>query len=271
MMVAGSLLAAPVTADQVFMWSQGQPVTSLPPAPANFCYLTNVSGKFRGYGERVRLRVMNGKWELGGASQQIDVTAWARCFARSEIKAAPGAVRWASEEISATADNPGSGCVNTTPRNAWWGDAVTVLTMVTGAFKGLGERVTIAQSGDAFGPSTLLLNSCQKQLGAGVYSFFVGKPSSGKTARFIGPNGVGTAAQAGEYQSVPNQNVMMAPLTEAFCYFTSVSGTFNGGGERVTIVPAQDANGVNRWQLQARHASGQGTDACARCYARNQG
>lgn len=270
LMLMAVLAARPAAADQVFMWQQGQATKTLVTAADNYCYLTRISGKFRGYGERIRLRVMNGKWELGGQSAQQDIAAWARCFARSEIKAAPGSVRWASEEISATADNPGSGCVDTTPRNAWWGDAATVMTLVTGALRGGGERATISQSGDPFGPSILTLHSCQKQLGVGAYSFFVGKPSSGKAARFIGPNGIGSAGQAGEYASVANQDVMMAPLVDAICYFTEVSGAFNGGGESLTILPGSDANGVNRWVLQARHASGSGTVAKARCYAKNQ-
>ena len=270
--VATILACLPMAAraDQVFFWNQGQPTRTLVAASTNYCYLTHVGGKFRGFGERVRLRVMNGMWELGGASQQIDVSAWARCFARTEITSIPGAVRWSSEEISATAEKSGNGCVNTNPRDAWWGDAVTVMTLVTGAMRGNGERLTIRQSGDPFGPSQLILYSCQEQLGMGAYSFFVGKPQSGHKARFVGPGGIGTAGQAGDYASVANQNVLMAPVSKAFCYFTEVGGAWNGGGENVTILPAQDANGVNRWMLQARHASGTGVFARARCYARDQ-
>lgn len=262
--------ATAARADSVHLWQQGQPTLTMVPAANNYCYLTRVAGRFRGYGERVRVRVMNGMWELGGASQQIDVAAWARCFARSEIKAADGAARASSEEISLSGTQAGSGKCGSLTKDAWWGDAVTVLTLVTGSLRGGGERVGVAQSGDPFGPSKLTLQSCQAQLGLGVYSFFVGKPQSGRAARFVGPGGTGTAAQAGEYASLGNQNVLMAPLAEAFCYFTSVSGAFNGGGESVTIVPATDANGVPRWMLQARHASGSGVDARARCYARDQ-
>lgn len=270
--ISVALLAAPeaALADKSFQWAQGQATQILGPAADNYCYLTHLAGKFRGYGEKVRVRVLNGTWQLGGSSQQEGVSGWARCFARSEIKGPPGAVRWSSDEISATADTNGGGCVDTFPKNAWWGDAVTVMTLVTGALQGGGERVTIAQSGDPFGSSTLVVHSCQKQLGFGAYSFFAGKPQSGSNARFIGPKGTGTAGQAAEYVSTPNQDVLLAPLTQAFCYFTEIGGAFNGGGESVTILPGADANGVGRWVLQARHASGSGTWAKARCYKRDQ-
>jgi hypothetical protein len=269
-MLCSVSLASPAYADSFFQWGQGNGAQKMLAAADNYCYLTRVRGKFMGYGERIRIRVVNGFWQLEGQSQQQGVAAWARCFARSEIKAPAGAERWSSEEFSATADNPGNGCVDTNPRLAWWGDGATVMTLVTGALRGSGERITINQSGDPFGPSTLVLHSCQKQLGVGAHSFFVGKPQSGRIARFIGPGGTGTPGQAGEYVSLPNQNVMMAPLTEAFCYFTEISGAFNGAGESVTILPGSDANGVSRWELQARHASGSGVSARVRCYARNQ-
>jgi len=265
------LLPSAAHADKVFMWDQGKGAITMLPAADNYCYLTRVSGKFRGFGERVRVRVSNGAWRLEGQSQQAGLSAWARCVARSEFKGPTGTVRWSSEEISATAETGGGACVDTTPKNAWWGDAATVTTLVTGALVGSGERVTVNQSGDPFGPSTLIVHSCQKQLGFGVHSFFVGKPQSGHHARFIGPHGTGTAGQAGDYVSVPNQDVMLAPLFDSICYFTQIGGAFNGAGESLTILPGADSNGVNRWVLQARHGSGSGTFARVRCFAKNQG
>lgn len=271
LLAVGLLLAAsPVRADQAFIWVQGQPTMKLVPAETNYCYLVRVQGKFMGYGEQVRLRVINGFWTLGGTSQQQDVQAIARCFARSEVKAAPNAVRWASEEISATADTAGGGCVDTFPKAAWWGDAATVLTLVTGALRGGGERLTINQSGDPFGASTLILHSCQKQLGMGVYSFFVGIPSSGRSARFIGPNGTGTAGQAGEYTVFPGQQTLMAPTFDAFCYFTEINGKFDGGAESAEILSGGDANGQSRWLLRTSSSGTSSVSAKARCYAKDQ-
>ena len=97
----------------------------------------------------------------------------------------------------------------------------------------------------------------------------MGKPQSGRFARIIGPGGTGTPGRPVKF-SIPNQNVMLAPLTGAFCYSTEISGAFDGVGESVTILPGSDAGGVNRGVPRARHASGGGASAKVRCYARNQ-
>lgn len=268
--VVAALAPAPARADQAFRWLQGQPSVPMAPAAAFHCYLTRVGGKFRGYGEQVRIRVVDRVWRLEGNSRQEGVNAIARCFARATIKVPAGAVRSSGTEVSATADNDGAGCVDTAPRRAGPPGAAANITLVTGALRGGGEHVSVDQMPGAAGAPGLIVHSCQKELAVGVHSLFFGKPGGGSAARFIGPNGIGTASRAGEYISVLNRDVPLAPIGEAICYFSVIGGEFNGGGESVTIAPGADAHGVRRWMLRARHRSGTGVWAKARCYARDQ-
>ncbi len=266
--VLAALTALPlaVRADVGIQWMQGQPAADGGPAATNFCFLTQVRGRFSGHGETVRLRVVNARWRLDGSSQQNSVSGTARCVARSEFGNAK-ATRISSEEIGLGTTSPDGAVCKSVTKKAWWGDAITVLTTFGGRPRGGGEYVRVQQSSDPFGPSKLEVHNCQDdgQMDGAVYSFFFGKPQSGSTPVFIGPSGQGTVAQSGEFVSVHNQDVAMAPTMGTMCYFTQIGGHFLGGGDIVSIVPGSDANGQNRWFLQAR---GGGSFARARCFAK---
>lgn len=119
----------------------------------DYCFLTRVSGKFRGGGEEVRLRrdPKTGSWTLGGRSQQSGVAARATCLPMTTfLSSSWGAVRWISPQFSVTSQvsssllRCGSAPLGSYRYNAaWWGDAFTALTGMSGKFAGLGEFVMI--------------------------------------------------------------------------------------------------------------------------------
>jgi hypothetical protein len=68
------------------LWSQGEPSKDLGPSDDRACFLTRIRGHFEGVGEYVRVRAFDGRWWLGGGSQQAGVLAGARCvYAPSEV------------------------------------------------------------------------------------------------------------------------------------------------------------------------------------------
>lgn len=63
-----------------FFWSQGSAPVPMIPVTSNSCFLTGLSGRFKGAGEVVYAFQYLGWWFLGGSSQQVGVTAQARCI-----------------------------------------------------------------------------------------------------------------------------------------------------------------------------------------------
>ena len=63
-----------------FGWAQGQTPEPMVAADQNSCFLTAMSGRFKGGGELVRAFQYRGWWFLGGSSLQEGVTARARCI-----------------------------------------------------------------------------------------------------------------------------------------------------------------------------------------------
>ncbi len=248
----------------------------------DYCFLTRVSGKFRGGGEEVRLwrNPKSGAWTLGGRSQQSGVTARATCLPMTAfVSASPGAVRWISPQFSVTSQvssslfrcDPaplGSYRYNT----AWWGDAFTALSGISGKFAGLGEFVMVDQSKQGKQPSHVgaAVGQCDVPATAYAMSYFVGKPSSGTVAVFIGPGGTGPVDIAGEYTFTVSHKadaIRMIPTSQGVCFFTHLSGRFNGGGEFASI-ERETVNGVEYWRLVLQHAGAEGAiRAHARCAA----
>lgn len=61
-------------------WGHGESEVEMIGTNEGFCYLTRVTGKFKGGGEAVWIHVKGGSWYLGGKSQQDGVGASARCW-----------------------------------------------------------------------------------------------------------------------------------------------------------------------------------------------
>lgn len=61
-------------------WTQGETPAYLGPSGDRTCFLTRMTGRFKGGGEVVRTYESGGAWFLGGSSLQAGVAASARCL-----------------------------------------------------------------------------------------------------------------------------------------------------------------------------------------------
>lgn len=76
---------------QTFAWQAGAPPTLMPKVETHICLLTEVSGKFQGYGEAAQIRAVKNSdgqmwWQLAVTNQTDGgtVLAGARCIARDQ-------------------------------------------------------------------------------------------------------------------------------------------------------------------------------------------
>lgn len=117
-----------------YKWSQGQPRTRMDNFGNSFCFLSEVSGKFRGGGEHIEITLdpYSRDWLLGGDSQQQGVNAAAYCvgtgynYSRltAEFTLAQGSITTVNLDLG----GPYSSCF---------------LTGIKGKFRGDGERVSV--------------------------------------------------------------------------------------------------------------------------------
>jgi hypothetical protein len=262
---------AAVTHLPIFTWTQGNPDTRMVPGSTHICALSLVQGNFRGGGERVRVYIKSdGWWYIGGASKQNGVAGAAWCAPMADFigpNHGGGSEPWRdhSVEYSNYAGDPPllptGGCPFRAATRAWGGDSATWLTRISGTFDGGAEYVKAEQISSLVGNSTIWASGdCYKQMTAGGYSFFVGNLDSPKLAKFRGPNGVGTAAVAGEYLGT-SAGVNMASITEAFCYLTRAGGSLKSSNDRVFLHRTP-----TNWNLSVRG----GAQASARCFLYDQ-
>lgn len=238
------------------------------------CALGKVQGKFQlddGWPDAsVTVHPTRNEWILTGYDDHTIVGANCVTLNRfsGRIPAGQSATtRWVSGEL--WHNNEANSCNAFLGRqDAWWGDAATFLTGMSGGFYGTGESVNVTQSDDPWAASYLWTTLCQGSNEVVGRSIFVGDPSSGRQAKFKGPWGVGSAAATGEY-SVDRNAVNMARLDEAFCYFTSIRGALAGGGEKAEIKIVTDSSGAQVWSMSTVSQQGELT-AKARCYMYDQ-
>lgn len=263
----------------VHSWTQGQAAVDLGRIDQEFCFLTRVTGRFRGGGEQVRVYQKDGHWWLGGTSGQQGVGGNAVCLAQLLFTAGKGSTRLISPDVMAyyrygsSGIWPVSSCdagLMNGKQNARDGDWATVISGVSGIFVGEGEQVWVDQSPNPSEPSEIhtTTGQCDKTMRGWATSFFIGIPHSSSLPVFIGPHGQGTVAETREFVVDSRHGpsvVRMAPYDQAVCYFTEISGEFNGGGEYVEIYAAGPSGGSKSWFLQAHYLSGTGVHARARC------
>lgn len=118
-----------------YSWHQSQSYpTYMGSASGRVCFLTRISGKFKGWGEWVHAYVSGGNWYLSGGSQQQDVSARARCVL---VNSYTGEYLWSQYQSHATfmGSTAGRSCA---------------LTYVKGNFRGWGEFVHIFDSGGSW-------------------------------------------------------------------------------------------------------------------------
>jgi len=114
-------------------WTQGQGAVDMGPATNQLCVLTRMAGLFGGATDLITTRVQDGHWLFGGAAAQFGVAASARCLAWPESLDISF-----SEEAHWSQGLPPQSLGPTE-------DRVCALTMITGAFVGTGERVSVVR------------------------------------------------------------------------------------------------------------------------------
>lgn len=117
-------------------WRWGDATEDLGPAHQRVCFLSGMEGKFEGSGEYVRTYVANGRWYLGGGSQQpspADMAASAVCMNTGWLA---GPFHWAQ----------GQTAVKMASAVEW----ACGLSRVTGKFEGAGEKVRTPVLGDGW-------------------------------------------------------------------------------------------------------------------------
>jgi hypothetical protein len=198
------------------------------------------------------------------------MTMGANCYPFSAFSATNGTLLHSNAPFTAVVPSTGSVSLLT-----WQADAATILTGIGGRFAGGGEVARISNTSNPSAFSSLNLTSQQSDAHqAEAQTFFIGVPGGTHIALFVGPNGVGNLAAAGEWvadfdasQKFNNGEVNMASLDEAFCYLSKVSGHWGNSDSFVQIF--QDFN-HNRWVLNTGATGSNTIHALARCYRLNQ-
>jgi hypothetical protein len=123
-----------LTVSASYSWLQGQAAVVMGAEANQVCGLTRMAGQFRGSGEVIRTYVEAATWRLGGNSQQAGVGATAHCLSwpASAGITSLGELAWAQGQA---------------PQNLGSGNRACLMTMVSGSFRGFGERVAIEQQG----------------------------------------------------------------------------------------------------------------------------
>jgi hypothetical protein len=240
-----------------------------PSLPGNewICAMSTIQGKMQDSWDGVSTVVNgNGIWTINVFNRAIGRANCSRLTKFVGVDPS-NTTRWVSGKFGRYNGGGNCGSFRLTSQT-WWGDSATILTGMLGGFYGSGEGVFVSQNADPWGPSSIGTALCQGGVEVQGHSVFIGVPSSGRPAKFMGPGGVGNAVTAGEYY-VNRGYRELAPWSEAFCYFTEIRGAFAGDGEKAEMFQAQDAWGNLIWAMRA--TSGQGSlEAKARCYLYNQ-
>jgi hypothetical protein len=121
-----------------YEWSQGEPPRDMGAEADRLCGLTRMSGRFEGGGELIHATVSGGRWLLAGNSATSGVAASARCLhwpAGTNVAYSAETIWDQGQGDQLLANGPNHACV---------------MTMVTGAFHGLGEMVMVWSDGTAW-------------------------------------------------------------------------------------------------------------------------
>lgn len=116
-----------------YSWSQGAYATHMGSGSNRACFLTRMSGRFKGGGEEIWAYRSGPSWYLGGRSQQSGVSAGARCV---NVSWYSGAYSWSQGAHSVYMGSQSS--------------RACFLTRVTGRFEGGGESVRVFLSGSSW-------------------------------------------------------------------------------------------------------------------------
>lgn len=209
-------------------WTAASPSTiDLGSATDRFCFLTEVSGNFRGYGEAIEIYVVNGRWVLQGRSQQRQLAATARCVDFAAFQ--PASDRQVSIPDGWGASAPGVSA------NLLWPaySSVCWLSRLSGALNGDSSRVTVVQEWrdwKIYAAQAAFVGVDQGMLGTGMCAYL------GDSRRYI-PSTNAYGVGAFHWTQSSFRDMRMSAVANSICMLTRVSGHFRGFGERVEIVP----------------------------------
>jgi hypothetical protein len=247
-------------------WSQyNNHNINLLPASDGFCFLTRMTGHFLGGGELVSVDRddASGYWVLGGVSGQDGVAASAHCVTWDEVggnERHNGSTQMAVNASSGSGSWPFPDEHYAGDVDLWDQRSLCPLTGVGGAFNGHGERVFIEPSG----------NNWHLSVDNWTMWGYANRTSGYSYCAYLGQTGNvqywgGDPRNAGEFTWVQNNpQIFMAPVDQAVCYLTGVTGKFTGADEWVAVWE-QDGN----WILSGQ-SNESDVQARARCVSRRQ-
>jgi hypothetical protein len=240
-----------------------------------WCALTGVTGYFRGLGEEVRLKRADAavdKWRLTVKSKQPEgnVGATVTCYHREGIKRGEGlnvvSGEWTVAQTSPDECDDWIGCPVVdhgdpapTLAKAWNGDAATMITGLTGNFRGWGEFVTVEQSANGDEQSLIgaqTLKSDQQTSRIYAHSYYAGRKDR-------------PAILTLEYKLSGVKNTQSKKLANAkthMCYLAYMGGSL---GKKTSIAIKEDKTS-GRWLLEVKGTSSDAVSANARCVALDQ-
>lgn len=237
--------ASPALATTVYSWNQSQGYSTVMFSQnSGWCFLSNVSGHFVGFGEAVWIANSNGYWVLTGQSQQQGVSAEATCVPWSTLQPGYSNVSYTWDNYESAIAAPNCWVNGTCPLNklTLWGNAGFCSLMgVGGSFSGGGStkvHVTANPSTGSWEENVVTISTNGTEAWAGCFHFNV------------------NSSYANEANWQQGQPEVIFNSADRGCGLESMTGNFQGSGESVTCLP--------QWALYG--TSGQsGVAADCRC------
>ena len=253
------------------------------------CFLSSVSGAsgfFIG-GPLVNMRQSNGYW-IGSLEDESLGTATClhkSCFASDQLRYSGPYSASASADFTPAQNILGveipSSCIGKQDQQlAGTNDEAAFITgFNTNHPQGTGEKFRVEQSSTGYSHIEAYDEQCDPGTVVGsAYSLRAGP--LGQVALFDGPYAshapieqAGTFLIDSGHDDTGLNDMILAPVSDAVCYLSSIAGHFAGWGEAASIDVVPDGTGRLFWRLQVRHRQGgapAGVQAEATCYARDQ-
>jgi hypothetical protein len=255
----------------VYQVTRNQTDVQMKPVSTHICFLSRLSGNLGGHDSSVVVHHSVYNWsavadqgrfisdDAGSvwkvASHQRNsnsLTAEATCVPLADFRVPAGSVRRVSFMFGAHYDT-GLGDCSGSARSNMWKYAGSAISGALGSFEGGGEEVTIQQTPGDFDKIYVKTGTCGGRVdnrieGVG-YSFFFGDATFHDA-----PNPL--AFQQLRAHSGDTAYRQLIRTRDGVCFFTHLSGSFDGGGERVRIFPEVDGAGREWWSFEATAEGG---------------
>ena len=253
--------ASALSVPQEFTWSQSQGFSTVMwNYNSGYCYLTRVTGRFRGFGEMVRVTVSNGTWVLTGTSNQVDVAASARCVPWSNFPNFAGAGFGWDMWVGNQGDCANNGtCASQT---IWGADSFCSLAGVTGRLMGTATHVGLSYAGDGDSADVTFPGPSWVE-GSGPFPDVLSgwQPAIGAFAQCLNLRQNHNMFFTGQFEWFNGDPPLdMGSVNDRICAITGITGYFNGGGEFVEITDIG-----NEWVMFGGSQTGGNLQVLAQC------